>query len=283
MSSSPVRWVGSAARGAALVALVFGVARCASGTPPSSSATAASEPAAPVATASPEPAPAAATAAVPSEPPKAPAAAAPQKAQPAEPPDACHVNEQLQLAYEALKPEGRKAEWLANARVKLLLQEDAERALTGIAQEIVSALAHKNYGKLAAFAPKEGICLRAAKGAPCQNLSPRMLTACSASGTRSPWAVDDGHSDAPEYTCGEAFRKIFYARDFLHAKAEFNCFPEPGRGNNAAPIVLSGPRMGYIEFHTDGEGGRYRSLWLVFDGAPNAPELVEMISEYPRG
>jgi hypothetical protein len=266
----------------ALVALVLGVARCASGTPPSSAATTASEPATPVATASPEPAPAAATAAVPSEPSKASTAAAPPKApQPADPPDACHVNEQLQLAYESLKPEGRKAEWLANARVKLLPQEDAERAFTGIAQEIVSALAHKNYGKLAAFAPKEGICLRAAKGAPCQNVSPRMLTACSASGTRSPWAVDDGHSDAPQYTCGEAFRKIFYARDFLHAKAEFNCFPEPGRGNNAAPIVLSGPRIGYVEFHTESDAG-YRSLWLVFDGAPNAPELVEMISEYPR-
>ena len=90
------------------------------------------------------------------------------------------------------------------------------------------------------------------------------------------------HSDAPQYSCGEAFRKIFYARDFLHAKAEFNCFPEPGRGNNPAPIVLSGPRIGYVEFHTGGEGD-YRSLWLVFDGAPNAPELVEMISKYPRG
>jgi hypothetical protein len=109
-----------------------------------------------------------------------------------------------------------------------------------------------------------------------------MLAACSASGIRTPWAVDDGHSDNPQYTCSEAFRKIFYARDFLHAKAQFNCFPEPGRGNNASPIVLSGPRIGYVEFHTEGEGG-FRSLWLVFDGAPNAPELVEMISEYPKG
>lgn len=272
------------ARGSSLVALVVAVARCASGTPPPSATVAAVDTAPAAPTAAPEPAKVAAPASTPPDSPKAtaPTAPAPSGPKAADAPDSCHVSEQLALAYETMKPEVRKAQWLAEARVKLLLQEDAERAFTGIAQEIVSALAHKSYAKLAAFAPADGICLRAAKGAPCQNLSPRMLAACSASGKRSPWAVDDGHADAPQYTCGEAFRKIFYPRDFLHSKAEFNCFPDPGRGNNASPIMLSGPRLGYVEFHAENEGG-FRSLWLVFDGAPNAPELVEMISEYPKG
>jgi hypothetical protein len=285
MSLDDRRWVGLAlSRCVSFVVLVLGVAKCASGTPPVSANVSAGEPVPAAAAVAPEPA-----AAPPPSPPSpvskatAPAAsAAGSPSRPTDAPDSCHVSEQLELAYESMKPEGRKSEWLANARVKLLLQEGAERAFTGISQEIVSALAHKSYAKLSAFAPKEGICLRAAKGAECQNLSLHMLAACSASGIRTPWAVDDGHSDNPQYTCSEAFRKIFYARDFLHAKAQFNCFPEPGRGNNASPIVLSGPRIGYVEFHTEGEGG-FRSLWLVFDGAPNAPELVEMISEYPKG
>jgi hypothetical protein len=273
------------ARGSALVVLVFAVTRCASGTPPPS-ATVAAVDTAPVPPPASEPAKVAPPASTTPDSPKptagAPTAAASSAPKAADAPDSCHVSEQLALAYETVKPEGRKAQWLAEARVKLLLQEDAQRAFTGIAQEIVSALAHKSYSKLAAFAPADGICLRAAKGAPCQNVSPSMLAACSASGKRTPWAVDDGHSDPPQYTCGEAFRKIFYPRDFLHSKAEFNCFPEPGRGSNASPIMLSGPRLGYVEFHTESDGG-FRSLWLVFDGAPNAPELVEMISEYPKG
>src|SRR5262249_45500431 len=152
----------------------------------------------------------------PAQPAPAPAPAAPPPVTVAEPmtkpapgpsaapppaPDACHVSEQLTLAYDALKPETRKAQWVAEAQAKLLIQEDAERAFTGIAQEVVSALAHKNYGKLTAFAPADGICLRPAKGAPCQNVSPRQLTACSASAIRSPWAVDDSHGDAPRYSC----------------------------------------------------------------------------------
>ena len=267
-------------RGLSLVALAFGVSHCASGPAPAPATGMTGEPVAESA-ANVESAPG--TAVAPSKATMAPGAAAESGSpQGAAASDACHVSEQFALAYETMKPENPKEEWLARARAKLLPKELAERVLTGIAQEVVSALAHKKYEKLAAFAPEDGICLRPAKGAACQIVSKSALAGCSASAKRSPWAVDDGGSDAPQYSCKEAFQKIFYARDFLHAKAEFNCFPEPARGNNPAPVVLSGPRLGYVEFHTEGEDG-FRSLWLVFDGTEKAPELVEMISEYPRG
>jgi hypothetical protein len=260
-------------RGLSLVALVVGVSRCASGPPPAPATGATTEPAPAVeeTAAAPESSPAT-TASV--------ATAQTGSPQVAAASDTCHVSEQFALAYETLKPENPREAWLASARAKLLPKELAERVLTGIAQEVVSALAHRKYEKLAAFAPEDGICLRPAKGAACQIVSKSALAGCSASAKRSPWAVDDGRSDAPQYSCKEAFQKIFYARDFLHAKARFNCFPEPARGNNPAPVVLSGPRLGYVEFHTEGEDG-FRSLWLVFDGTEKAPELVEMVSEYP--
>lgn len=268
-------------RGLSLVALVVGVSRCASGPPPAPATGVTSEPAPAVAetAAAPESAPGPGVLA-PSKAPAAPGAAS--ETQGAAASDACHVSEQFALAYDTLKPENPREAWLASARAKLLPKELAERVLTGIAQEVVSALAHRKYEKLAAFAPEDGICLRPAKGAACQIVTKSALAGCSASAKRSPWAVDDGRSDAPHYSCKEAFQKIFYARDFLHANARFNCFPEPARGNNPAPVVLSGPRLGYVEFHTEGEEG-FRSLWLVFDGTEKAPELVEMISEYPRG
>ncbi|HEX3593748.1 MAG TPA: hypothetical protein VHU80_01565, partial [Polyangiaceae bacterium] len=195
--------------------------------------------------------------------------------------DACHVSEELERAYAKLGQGEQRAEWLAQARTKLLSTDDAERALTGITQEILSAIAHRRYDELAAFAAKDGICMRPARGADCRMLSPRMLAGCAASRVRTEWAVDGGATESPRYSCGEAFQRIFYARDFLHVgKPRFDCFPEAGRGNNASPIVLSGPRLGYVELYSEGPDG-FRSLWLVFDGRADAPELVEMIADYP--
>jgi hypothetical protein len=174
---------------------------------------------------------------------------------------------------------GSARKWIAQAGARLLEPYVAPRALTGVSQEILSALAHRRYEKLAAFAASDGICMRAAKGAECKMLGAKALAGCSASRIRSEWAVDTGGSVLPKYTCSEAFQKVFYSRDYLHAPARFNCFPEPGRGNNAAPIILSGPHLGYVELHVDTDAGP-RSLWLVFDGKPEAPELVEMIAEY---
>ena len=257
------------------------VAACASSTaPPAAPAPVASQ-AVPASKSATEPT-TTVVAQAPAPPPPSSDAPAPVPAAAPEASDPCHVSQELAQAYEKFGQGGDQREWTANAREKVLLQEDAERAFTGITQEIISAIAHKRYGKLAAFASSDGVCLRAAKGAECQMLSPRALAACAASGLRTPWAVDGAPGEGPRYTCGEAFRHIFYARDFLHVgKPHFNCFPEPGRGNNASPIVLSGPRLGYVELESDAPDG-FRSLWLVFDGTPQAPELVELISDYPR-
>jgi hypothetical protein len=177
-----------------------------------------------------------------------------------------------------MNPGGDSHKWIAEAGARLLQPDVAERALTGVSQEILSAIAHKRYDKLAAFAGPDGICMRAAKGAECKMLGAKALAGCSASRVRAEWSVGTGADEAPKYSCGEAFRKIFYTRDFLHASARFNCFAEPGRGNNAAPVVISGPHFGYVEAYSQTEEGT-RSLWLVFDGKPEAPELVEMIAE----
>lgn len=207
------------------------------------------------------------------------------EARPAAPPtptDPCHIDDELNLAHAAFAEKEPAATWRAAARSHLLSRENAERALSGIAQEIVSALASRRYEKLRNFSDEDGICLRAARGAACETLTPDELTACGHFGKRRAWAVDEGKDSPPEYTCGEAFRKIFYARDFLRApEVRFNCFPEAGRSKNTAPIILSGPASGYVEFHDPGPAdGTWRSLWLVFDGEPTAPVLVEMISDY---
>jgi hypothetical protein len=194
----------------------------------------------------------------------------------------CHWNEELSAAFSQIAPNIDEKAWLATARSRLWPEVYAERALTGISQEIVSALAHKRYDKIAALVGPNGLCLRAAKGADCQTLSARELTACAHSGKRTKWAVDSGRDEEPSYTCSEAFRHIFYSRDFLRkGKPSYNCFPAPGRGNNGSPVIRSGPAHGYVELFDPGsDTEQYQSLWLVFDGEPNAPVLVEMISEY---
>ncbi|HEX7671441.1 MAG TPA: hypothetical protein VF395_17730 [Polyangiaceae bacterium] len=203
-------------------------------------------------------------------------------APPAASSDPCHIDDELKLAHGAFAAKEPMGPWLTAARPHLLPHDDTERALSGIAQEIVSALAYRHYDKLRNFADEDGICLRAARGAACETLTLQELTACGHFGKRRAWAVDEGKDSPPEYTCGEAFRKIFYARDFLRVpEVRFNCFPEAGRSKSAAPIVLSGPAIGYVEFHDPGPAdGTWPSLWLVFDGEPTAPVLVEMISDY---
>jgi len=212
----------------------------------------------------------------------------PSGATPASPPpssdantDSCHSTEELSAAFKALSPGGEESKWVQEGRERLWSEVDAERALGGIAQEIVSALAHKRYDKVAALTAPAGLCLRPAKGAPCETLSARELSVCAHSGKKKTWGAGKAGGPPPEYSCGEAFRRIFYTQDFLRkAQVHFNCFPDPGRGN-AAPVVMSGPAHGYVELADPEAGaGEERSLWLVFDGAPDAPVLTEMIAEY---
>jgi hypothetical protein len=193
-------------------------------------------------------------------------------------PPACHVPEELSHAFEAMNPGGDSHAWLVQAGARLLEPDVAERALTGVSQEILSALAHRRYEKLAAYAAPEGICMRVARGAECKMLGGKTLAGCAASRVRSEWPGAANGEEHPKYSCGEAFRNVFYTRDYLHAPARFNCFPEPGRGKNPSPIILSGPHFGYVEAFSQTDEGT-RSLWLVFDGKPEAPELVEMIAE----
>ncbi|HVW26817.1 MAG TPA: hypothetical protein VHC69_15720 [Polyangiaceae bacterium] len=194
--------------------------------------------------------------------------------------DECGLERELELAYERIGEGAPRNEWLESAREKLLPPDVAERAFTGISQEILSALAHRKYEKLAAFAGKDGVCMRATKNAPCQELSPRALSGCAASRVHITWPVGPGDEEPPPYDCRDAFQHIFYARDFLHVgEPHFNCFSPANGGSGAASIIASGPHIGYVELRSEGAGGT-RSLWLVFDGDARAPELVEMIGDH---
>lgn len=194
--------------------------------------------------------------------------------------DECGVERELDLAYERIGEGAPRNEWLGSAREKLLPPDVAERAFTGISQEILSALAHRKYEKLAAFVGKDGVCMRVTKNAPCQELSPRALSGCAASRVHITWPIGPGDEEPPPYDCRDAFQHVFYARDFLHVgEPRFNCFSPANGGSGAASIIASGPHLGYVELRSEGSGGT-RSLWLVFDGDPRAPELVEMISDH---
>lgn len=121
--------------------------------------------------------------------------------------------------------------------------------------------------------------MRAARGAPCQVLSERALAGCAQSRVRTEWPSSSTDDEPPHYSCGEAFRRIFYARDFLHVgKPHFNCFAGVGEGAQRAPIIDSASHIGYVELRSEESDGAH-SLWFVFDGDARAPELVEIISD----
>jgi hypothetical protein len=194
--------------------------------------------------------------------------------------DECRVQAELGLAYERLGQGQPRKQWIADARERLLARDEAERVLTGISQEILSAIAHRKYEKLVAFAGKDGVCMRPARGAPCQTLSASALAGCAQSRVRMEWPRSAADPEPPSYSCGEAFRHIFYARDFLHVgKPHFNCFAGVGDGAQQEPIITSGSRIGYVELRSEEADGTH-SLWFVFDGAARAPELVEMMSDH---
>jgi hypothetical protein len=260
--------------------MAFAVACASSSTPPAAPAAAA--PATPPpSTTSPVAAPSAVRPASSASGPVAPATSAVAGAPAPEDPSAvaaadCRIVPELELAYEKLGQGQPKKQWIMDAGAKLLEPETAERVLTGISQEIVSAIAHRKYGKLGALASKEGVCMRAARDAPCQVLSDRALAGCE-------WRSSSTDDAPPRYSCGEAFRRIFYSRDFLHlGKPHFNCFAGAGGGAQRAPIIASGPRLGYVELRSE-EADGVHSLWFVFDGDPRAPELVEIISDNSGG
>ncbi len=191
--------------------------------------------------------------------------------------DSCHVDDELTRAFTSTNPGGDEKAWVDGARARLLDQTDAERALTGISQEIVSAIEHRRFDKLSRLVGSGGLCLRTAKGAPCSELTVAEVRGCGAARLKTSWTPGD---DARPGMCGREFRKTFYARDFLReGRVRFNCFADDG--GPGAPVVQSGSRLGYVEFRAEPSAeGRGESLWMVFGGTPLAPELVELIRDF---
>jgi hypothetical protein len=191
--------------------------------------------------------------------------------------DSCHVDDELTRAFASTNPGGDEKTWVDGARARLLDRTDAERALTGISQEIVSAIEHRRFDKLSRLVASGGLCLRTAKGAPCKELTVAALRGCGAARLKTSWTPGD---DARPGMCGHEFRKTFYARDFLReGTVRFNCFADDG--GPGAPVVQNGSRLGYVEFRAEPSAdGRVDSLWMVFDGTPLAPELVELIRDF---
>lgn len=191
--------------------------------------------------------------------------------------DSCHVDDELTRAFASTSAGGDAKAWVDGARARLLDRTDAERALTGISQEIVSAIEHRRFDKLSRLVGSGGLCLRTAKGAPCNELTVAEVRGCGAARLKTSWTPGD---DARPGMCGREFRKTFYGRDFLReAAVRFNCFTDDeGPG---APVVQNDSRLGYVEFRADPSAdGRVESLWMVFAGTALAPELVELIRDF---
>jgi len=188
---------------------------------------------------------------------------------------------QTALAAGTLAPPAASLEELRKrATDHLLSPEQAEREFGALARRIISTLAKGRYGELKTFVGPSGLCLRAAQGGECQTFSAEKVAACSSSTEVLAWGVDTGADELPKYSCGEAFKKVFYARDFRKAKPRFNCFPAPGRGNNPNAIIQAGPYAAYVEFYVGSNDIDWQALWLVFDESDGKPMLRELIAEY---
>jgi hypothetical protein len=187
-------------------------------------------------------------------------------------------------------------DWPKRARERLLENDRAEEIAAPLAWRALDALASGRFERLSAMVGKEGLCLRAAKGAECIQLSSEEVSRCGRDPKKRDWPVDSGDDGPHIFTCGQAIRTIFLSHDMRRPTGvTTNCFPEPGRGNNALPILLR-PASAYVEFHVAREP--WQSLWFVFDESNETPGsdpcdgrddcddraarlyLVELIAEY---
>jgi hypothetical protein len=201
--------------------------------------------------------------------------------------DECNWKSELALAFETWRqnsdkyPTTTRERWEQQGLAHFFPRDEAQQKLSGVAIEVLSALAHQRYADLRQYLGPTGLCVRSGKGAGCRDLSPAELATCSTSKRSVEWTTSGAAGDRPLYTCGEAFRKIFYSRDFLRAKdVRYNCFPDRVRDKGATPIILSEPARGYVEVLDTDERGAQKTLWLVFDGPPEEPVLTELIAEY---
>jgi len=202
------------------------------------------------------------------------------------PPDAgldpCGWDEAFRAAHRALDPAPPMDEWLDRCRTALLPRTDAQRALGGITQEVVSALDHDKIERLADFVDKTGLCVRLQRGAPCRRLSSTELAACRRSRKKEAWPVAAGASP-PSLSCAEALGTVVYARDFLRAdKVTYNCFDDEDRAGGP-PLIQADPALGYVELRsarTKEASSDSRSLWLVFTGVQEGPVLTEIVGDY---
>jgi hypothetical protein len=213
--------------------------------------------------------------------------------------DPCRVRETLERVVQHdggdwwLDDDARqrwRASWVDAEAARLAGPAVAEEHVADFANQVLAAIAAEDYAELAKHVPETGVCLRAAKGAACRWMRPHELARCATSGRRESWEVDSGDDAPTRLTCREAFRRIFYARDFVtEGRKTFNCFPEYARGNNAADVIRTDvPTDFYIEVYAPeiepvaraSEWRPWRALWLHVRYRDVRPELVGLTSEY---
>jgi hypothetical protein len=149
-----------------------------------------------------------------------------------------------------------------------------------LAGRVTAALKARDYAALAKLVGKNGVCLRASKGAGCRWMSTKELARCD-HGRREEWAVDTGADSLPRFDCADAFAKIFYNRDYAKAAPKVNCFPEPGRGNNTTSILTDEVgTVAYVELYDEDDRGIWGALWLHLAYDDVDLKLVGLTSEY---
>jgi hypothetical protein len=202
---------------------------------------------------------------------------------------------ELDVENDAYAESERGADWGDRVRRSLLSRENAESVAGPLAWRAVEALMARRFDQLSTLIGPDGLCLRAAKGASCVKLDARAVARCSSSPEKHDFPVDSGDDNPPPRTCAQAMTHVFLRRDFRHPTSiHVNCFPEPGRGNNAHTVVQR-PAALFVNFHA--EQSPWQSLWLIFDGGgERAPDfcarsaacdndgrrlyLVEIMAEY---
>jgi hypothetical protein len=208
----------------------------------------------------------------------------------------CFLAEELASPYNPAILGDAAPTFAKLARERLLETDEAEQLAVPAAWRALDALAAGRFAAVAAMLGKEGLCLRAAKGAGCIQLSAAEVSRCGADTKKVDYPIDTGQDGPQLFTCSEAIRKIFLKRDMRRPSGiRTNCFPPPGRGNNSGTILLR-PASAFVEFHVASEP--WQSLWFVFDESPETPHsdqcdsrddcdargqrlyLVELVAEY---
>jgi hypothetical protein len=171
---------------------------------------------------------------------------------------------ELDVETDAYADSERNAEWVGKVRQSFLPPEQAESVAGPLAWRTVEALMARRFDQVATLVGPDGLCLRAAKGASCLELDARAIARCARSREKYDFPVDSGEDNPAPKTCAEAMDRVFLTRDFRHPTSiKVNCFPQPGRGNNAHSVVQR-PAALFVDFHA--EQTPWQSLWLIFDG-----------------